>query len=187
MKSSKNHKRPFIILSRRRIFTGKVLSLEMLQVKVPSGQKVERSLIKSRGVAVIIPLLPKGRLILVRQLRVATGKAIWEFPAGTLEKGEPIVRCANRELEEETGWRAGRIRKVLEYFPTPGVSDEKMHLFIADRLKEGTHHKPDADEELEVRIFPITQVQRMIKSREIIDGKTLLGFFYLQTPLCSRS
>jgi len=164
-----------------------VLSLELLQVKVPSGQKVERSLIKSRGVAVIIPLLPKGRLILVRQLRVAVKKSIWEFPAGTLEKGEPALRCASRELQEETGWRADRIRKVLEYFPTPGVSDEKMHLFIADRLKEGTHHKPDADEELEVKIFSASHVKRMIKDGEIIDGKTLLGFLYLQNSLQHQS
>ncbi len=159
------------------IFRGNVVGFDVLQIRTPSGRQVERSLIRSRGVAVMVPVLPDGRLILIRQLRVATGRRIWEFPAGTLEKGESIFRCAARELEEETSWKAGRLRKVLEFYPTPGISDEKMNLFIADKLRKGAY-RPDEDEELEVRDFSKTQVAGMIRQGEIVDGKTILGFLF---------
>ena len=116
---------------------------------------------------------------MVRQLRVAVGRRIWEFPAGTLEKGESHLRCADRELQEETGWRAARIKKLFEYYPTPGISDEKMHFFLADGLRKGTQHRPDDDEDLEVRELSAAQIQLMIRRGEIIDGKTILGFFFL--------
>ena len=119
---------------------------------------------------------------MVRQLRVAVGRRIWEFPAGTLEEGESHLRCADRELQEETGWRAARVKKIFEYYPTPGISDEKMHFFLADGLQKGTHHRPDDDEDLEVREFSGSQIQRMIRRGEIIDGKTILGFFFLSQP-----
>lgn len=181
MKSKKVNKE-FRVLSRKTIFRGRVVKLELLGVRTPNGRRLERSVIRSRGVAVIIPRISEKRFILVRQLRVAVGQRIWEFPAGTLEKGESLWRCADRELQEETGWRASRIKKLFEYYPTPGISDEKMHVFLADGLRKGTPHKPDDDEDLEVREFSSAQIQRMIRRGEIIDGKTLMGFFFLHQP-----
>jgi ADP-ribose pyrophosphatase len=160
-----------------------VIELDVLKLRTSSGQKIERELIKHRGAAVIVPVRSDGRLVLIRQLRIATGKWIWEFPAGTLEKGESVIQCAKRELIEETGWQAGRIRKVLEFFPTPGISTEKMYLFIADRLKRAAPRERDADEELEVAAFPVSQIERMIRRRQIIDGKTILGFLFFQRSI----
>lgn len=179
MKSAKSN-RAFQVISRKTIFRGHVLALDVLQIKTPSGRQVERTLIRSKRVAIIVPRLPNRRLLLIRQLRIATGRRIWEFPAGTAEKGESMIRCADRELQEETGWRADRLRKVLEFFPTPGVSNEKMHLFIADRLEKGTPHRPDDDEELEVRDFSVSQIEKMIRQGRIVDGKTILGFLCLK-------
>ena len=155
----------------------------MLQIQTASGRRVERELIRHPGAVVIIPSLADGRLILIRQLRVATGGKIWEFPAGTLEKGELPSQCAVRELQEETGWKPGRLKKLIEFYPTPGISTEIMYLFLADRLCESNTHQPDADEELQVAYFTATQIENMIKRHRIIDGKTLLGFLLYQKSL----
>lgn len=161
------------------MFRGYVSELDVLQIETASGRRVERELIRHRGAVIIIPRLPDGRLILIRQLRISTGGNIWEFPAGTLEKGEEIARCASRELEEETGWRSLRLRKLTQFYPTPGISNEMMYLFLGDDLKKGVR-KLDPDEELQSRIFSQAQVERMILNRRIIDGKTILGFLFFQ-------
>lgn len=178
MKSSKI-KKAFRVISRKTVFRGYVSELDVLKIQTASGRRVERELIRHRGAVIVIPRLPDGRLILIRQLRIATGGNIWEFPAGTLEKGEEIARCAARELEEETGWRAGRLKRLTQFYPTPGISNEVMYLFLGDDLKKGKM-KLDPDEELQCRIFPPAQIERMIQNRRIIDGKTILGFLFFE-------
>lgn len=175
-----NSKKPFRVLSTKRAFSGKLVRLDVLQIKTASGRTYERELIRHRGAVVIIPCTPDGRLVLVRQLRVAVGEVIYEFPAGTLERGETPVRCAHRELIEETGRQAGRLRRLLEFYPTPGISTEKMFLFAADGLKKAKYMEPDLDEELEVVTLTPSQVERLIHRGQIIDGKTLLGFLFYQ-------
>lgn len=174
------------MLSARTAFSGHVIRVEVLKIRCGSGHCLERELIRHPGAAVIIPRLPDGRLVLLRQLRVATGGNIWEFPAGTLEKGESAFQCAKRELQEETGWVPGRLRKALEFFPTPGISTEKMYLFVADDLHKAKTQKPDLDEELMVRSFPACKVEEMIEKGSIIDGKTILGFLLLQKRFSNR-
>lgn len=168
----------FKVLSRKTIFKGRISRLDLVKILTTSGRRFIRELIRHPGAVVIIPKLPNGKLLLVHQLRVATGKTIWEFPAGTLEKGEAIGRCAKRELLEETGWAARRMRKLIQFFPTPGISNEMMYLFMADQMKKMGDQDPDPDEELEVGIFSVSQVERMIRTGKIIDGKTILGFLY---------
>jgi len=176
----KSSKKKFCIVSRRAAFRGHLVHLDVLKIHTASGRKYERELIKHPGAVIIIPRLPDGRLILIHQLRVAVGDTIWEFPAGTLEKGESVAACAARELQEETGWKAGRLRRVLDFFPTPGISTEKMFLFIGDRLRKAAALTQDLDEELEVAYFTPAQVEKMIRSGRIIDGKTILGFLFLK-------
>ena len=177
MKSPKS-KKAFRVISSRTVFRGYVSQLDVLQIQTASGRRVERELIKHPGAVVIIPRLKDGRFILIRQLRVATGRKIWELPAGTLERGESTFQCARRELQEETCWKPGRLRKVLEFFPTPGISTEKMYLFIASDLRKATNLKPDLDEELEVKTFSLPQIEKMIRKAGIVDGKTILGFLF---------
>ena len=166
------------MISTRPAFRGRLTKLDVLQIKTASGLSYERELIQHPGAAVIIPCLPDGRLILIHQLRIAVGKEIWEFPAGTLEKGESDSQCARRELQEETGWKAGRLQKLVEFYPTPGVSTERMIIFLAGNLKLVSAQNPDKDEELEVHIFTARQLDKMIRAGQIIDGKTILGFLY---------
>lgn len=177
---SEQRKKPFRVISRRTVFRGYVSQLDVLQIQTASGRHVERELICHPGAVVVIPRIAKDRVILVHQLRIATGKKIWEFPAGTLEKGESPWRCAHRELQEETGWRPIRLKKLVEFFPTPGISTEKMYLYLADDLRRSNHHEPDVDEELEVRTFSLAELDRMVTHGEIIDGKTILGFLLLR-------
>lgn len=178
MSKSPKKKSSFRVVSRKTVFRGYVSQLDILKIQTASGRYFERELIRHPGAVIIVPRLRDGRLILIRQLRVATGGPIWEFPAGTLEKGESLWRCADRELQEETGWKAGKLIRVLDYFPTPGISNEKMYLFIADHLKKVKGINPDPDEELETHIFSLREVERMIRQGKIIDGKTILGFLY---------
>lgn len=184
MKSSRPE--TFRVVSRKTVFRGYVTRLEVLELETPNGRKLERELIHHPGAAVVVPRQRNGRLILVRQLRIATGRHIWEFPAGTLEKGEPARRCADRELQEETGWKAGRLRKMLDFFPTPGISDEKMFLYLADDLRPVNGVNPDPDEDLVVKTFTIREVERMICRGTIIDGKTILGFLFFKCFLHAK-
>ena len=168
------------MVSRKTVFRGYVSQLDVLKIRTAGGRLVQRELIRHPGAVVIIPRLPDGRLILVRQLRIATGGNIWEFPAGTLEKGESPARCANRELQEETGWKAHRLRHLLTFYPTPGISTEKMYLFFADKLEKSTGCQLDLDEELSSRYFSFSDVDRMIEKGLIIDGKTILGLLFFR-------
>lgn len=168
----------FRVLSRKTIFRGRISRLDLVKILTTSGRRFIRELIQHPGAVVIIPKLPNGKLLLVHQLRVATGKTMWEFPAGTLEKGEAIGHCAKRELREETGWAAGRMHKLMQFYPTPGISNEMMYLFTADKMEKMGDLDPDPDEELEVGTFSVSRVEQMIRTGKIIDGKTILGFLY---------
>lgn len=184
MKSFDSRKGRFRVLRRKTVFRGRVTQLDLLDIRTASGRSYEREIIRHNGAVVIIPRLKDGRFVLIRQLRVATGKEILEFPAGTFEKGETAKNCAQRELIEETGWRAGRLRRILEFFPTPGVSTERMILFTADRLERAKNPGPlDADEELEVIYLRPSQLEHLIRRGSVIDGKTILGYLYYKTFL----
>ena len=182
LKSSKK-RMPFRVASRKSVFRGSRIQLDILQIRTAEGRSVERELIRHPGAVVIIPRLSDGRLVLIRQLRVSTGQEIWEFPAGTLEKGESIFHCATRELQEETGFKPGRLCKVLEFYPTPGISTEKMYLFFARKLQRVASTACDPDEVLKVETFSSRQLKEMIQRGRIIDGKTILGFLFYKNFL----
>ena len=187
MLRSRKPKPPFQVLSKKTVFRGFISQLDVLTIRTSAGRRVERELLRLRGAAIVIPKLPDGRLILIRQLRVSTGRRIWEFPAGTLEKGESLIGCAKRELHEETGWEAGRIRKIVSFYPSPGISDEVMHIFLASRLRKSEPLYRDPEEEIRVHCFRLPQIERMIRRRLIPDGKTILGFLYYRYLLAGKS
>ena len=131
-----------------------------------------------RGSVVIVPRLPDGRLILVRQYRHAVKETLWELVAGGMERGETPRQSARRELLEETGFRARVLKPLLEFYPSPGILSEKMHLVEASDLTP-SKGQPDADERIEVGFFTVSQVVKMIRNNEIRDGKTLVGILLL--------
>jgi ADP-ribose pyrophosphatase len=129
------------------------------------------------GAVAILPLLDENRILLLKQYRPAIGKWIYEIPAGTVEKGESLLRCARRELEEETGYRAGRMRKLFEMYLAPGYSTEKLHSFLASELRPSSPHR-DWGEEIRVVETTLSEALEMIRTNRIEDAKTTATLLY---------
>jgi ADP-ribose pyrophosphatase len=128
----------------------------------------------------IVPLLPDGKVILVRQYRYAAGKTLLEIPAGTLEPQESPLLCAHRELREETGYEAEEITPLLICFMAPGYSSEVIHFYVARRLKH-MGDVQDADEDISLEICELEDVKKMIEENEIEDAKTIIGIKILDS------
>ena len=143
------------------------------------NQTLIRQSLSHPGCVVIIPQLGPDQFLLVKQYRYAARDWIWEFPAGGIEKGESMAVAAKRELMEECGYAPGRLKKIISFFPTPGISEEKMHLFWAYNLKPAYAEK-DPDEEFELKTFSLKQIGKMISQGKIVDGKTVIGYFFMK-------
>jgi len=170
--------------SRELLYSGPLFDVARVTFEGQGGADVVRDVIEHRGAAVILPLLDDGRVVLIRNVRHTVGKVLWELPAGTLEAGEAPEACAAREVEEETGYRAGTIVPLTEFFASPGILNERMHGFLATDL-EPTRQSLDHDEEIEVFPIPQWQVRDMIKDKHIEDAKTialLLYWMHLHSP-----
>ncbi|MBI1976922.1 MAG: NUDIX hydrolase [Candidatus Omnitrophica bacterium] len=161
------------------VFQGKKFSVTVEDVTLPNGNPAKMEVIHHPGSVVIIPWLGGNRYILLHQYRHCLGKAIWEFPAGTREAKEPAEACAYRELIEETGYRAGNLKKILEFYATPGVTTEKMDMFLASNLEKAPYRNLDEDEILEPKVFKLAEMEKMIQKKQIVDAKTILGVWYL--------
>jgi ADP-ribose pyrophosphatase len=165
------------ILKRTPVYQGRVFKLEQVQLLGPNGKKFQHDVICHGGAAVIVPVLKNKFFLMVEQFRTAINGPLLEFPAGTLEKGEPPLSCAKREIVEEAGYEAKRWKKLVSFYPAPGISTELMHIFLATDLhpKQGV---PDSDEFLKLKIVPIKELERSIRLGKIKDGKTIVGFYY---------
>lgn len=141
-----------------------------------NGQEFKHDIIVHPGAAVIIPVLPGEKFVMIRQFRTAIRKVIYEFPAGTLEVGEAPLECAKREIIEETGFEAKTWKKLCTFYPAPGVSTELMYIFIAKHLTPKTVER-DTDEFLEREVVPFKRLKKMIENGTIMDAKTIVGFF----------
>ncbi len=170
-------------LASRRIYSGRVVGLDLDTVRYPDGSTGELEMIRHSGAAAVVPVAsdPQGRdpvLLLIRQYRYATGGPLWEIPAGRLTPGEDPADCARRELLEEVGVTAGRIERLTTIWTTPGFTDERIHLFWAADLKAGAHAR-EPDEFIEVVPRPLSEVLQAIKSGEVCDAKTAVAILYL--------
>lgn len=148
------------------------------QVREPRGVKAQRELVCHPGSVVVLPIFADGRVLLIRQFRYAAGQSLWELVAGGLEPGERPLRAAARELAEETGYRARRFERALDFYPSPGILNEKMHLIVARDLTRG-EAAPEPDERITARAFSVAELRRMARTGRIKDGKTLAGLFWL--------
>jgi ADP-ribose pyrophosphatase len=117
----------------------------------------------------------KKRILLVQQYRLPAGKKLWELPAGKVDEGEKVLEAAKRELIEETGYRAGKWKKLVSFYPSPGYVAEKMTIFVATELVEG-EAQPMDDERIEKRWFTRKELNKLIRAGKIDDGKTLVGY-----------
>ena len=147
-------------------------------------------MIRHSGASAVLPLLgkrsdPDPEIVLIRQYRYASGGYMLEVPAGRPDApGEDWEVCARRELEEETGMSAGRIVRMTGIYTTPGFTDEFIHLYLAEDLREGTTAY-DHDEFIEIARMPLSEALRRVESGEINDGKTIICLLYARTFLLS--
>ena len=140
------------------------------------GQTHVRDIVEHPGSVVILPLLDDGRVCLIRNYRIAVDATLIELPAGTLEGEDPLT-TARRELIEETGYRARSLEPLLDFFVSPGILNERMHLFVARGLTPG---EPELEpgEEIERLEVPWAEALEMIRAGTIQDAKTLVGLLY---------
>jgi ADP-ribose pyrophosphatase len=128
------------------------------------------------AVAYILPLLGDGRVVLLRQYRPVVRAELWELPAGTIESGESPEACARRELVEEAGYEAGRLEPLGEALADPGLTDERIFLFLAQDLRP-VARDPDVDEHIDVAPLPLEEAYRMADAGEILDAGTLVALY----------
>ncbi len=158
-------------VNKRYVYRGKIVNLRCDDAELPDGSPCKREIVEHPGGAAVL-CVRDGKVALVRQYRYAYSEELWEIPAGKLERGEDPARAAARELGEETGLKAEELVPLITLYPTPGYTDEKIHIFLAKGIKEGERH-PDADEFLDVAFIPLEEAYAMIGRGELRDGKTV--------------
>ena len=161
-------------VSSNRLFEGKIINLRRDEVLLPNGCTATREVVEHPGAVAIVPITKTGQVILVRQFRHPIGQIILEVPAGKLDKNEKPEDCALRELAEETGFVANKLRKLTAMYTTPGFSNEVIHLYLAEELVE-SDQRPDEDEFIKTEQYTPEQIRQMIKSGEICDAKSLVA------------
>src|SRR5258707_2071846 len=149
------------ILSSTEVYKGAVFSVRRDEVLEPGGVRAIREVITHPGSVVVLPVLPDGRILMIRQYRHATRQYLWELVAGRIDAGENVRQAAARELMEETGYHAQRLRVFLDMFPTPGFLEERMYVLLAEKLTAG-EAQPAEDERITAKAFDPAALQRMI-------------------------
>jgi ADP-ribose pyrophosphatase len=170
------------LISSEQIYDGRLVHLSVDTVQLPNGETAKRELVRHGGAVAVVPMDNNGDVIMVRQYRHAAGRIMLEIPAGTLHKDEDPALCAVRELQEEAGYKPGRLQKLGGMFVAPGYTTEFIHLYLATDLVE-SRLQLDEDEFLEILRLPMHDVINRIMSGEIMDGKTISAVFMAKQVL----
>ncbi|MBI3330956.1 MAG: NUDIX hydrolase, partial [Candidatus Omnitrophica bacterium] len=157
---------------------GRIIRLvqEVLEV---GGRRLIRETVHHPGAVVIVPLLDRSHIVFVRQYRRAVQRELLELPAGTLEPGEAGRSCAARELQEETGWRARRLRRLGRFYTAPGFTTEQITIFLAEGLTPA-RAQPDPDESVRPVVLSVRAALAKIRSGAICDAKSIIGVLFAQ-------
>lgn len=178
-------------LASRPVYQGRIVDLRVDTVRFPDGSTGELEMIRHSGASAVLPLLDARdaedpTILLLRQYRYAAGGYLYEVPAGRPEfVGEDWEVCARRELEEETGLVAGRLTRLTSILTTPGFTDERIHLFVAEELRPGSRAL-DQDEFIETVTLPLSEALRLVRDGEIDDAKTVCTLLYAAGFLLGR-
>ena len=169
-------------LSSEAIFQGRLLDVRKDEVELPNGKTSTREWINHPGAVCCVPILPDGKIALIRQYRYPVQEEMIELPAGKLDRGEEPEKCAVRELEEEIGYYPGKLTFLTHIHPAIGFANEKMWLYLAEDL-EKMDSKLDEDEFLELIPTDLSEAVQMVWDRKISDVKTIIGLLWVQRLL----
>jgi len=161
-------------VSFEQLFQGRIFSVVRHRSQTPDGRSVVREWVRHPGAVVIVPMIDDDHVCLIRNYRVAVDESLIELPAGTLEPNEQPHQTAVRELAEETGYRCQKMQPLLEFNMSPGITDERMHLFLATDLRPG-EPSPEAGEQIENLALPWDEAMAMVADGQIKDAKSLVG------------
>lgn len=176
------------VLSSIETYRGPAFWVTTDQVLEPTGVRGRRDIVRHTGSVVILAVdetHSEPRLLLVRQYRHAAQQYLWELCAGRMDKGENELTAAKRELLEETGYSAGRWKRILKFYASPGFVAETMSIYLARGLRPGIA-RPEEDEVIEIRFFPLRTLVRMVMAGRIQDGKTISGVLWLSHEVRTR-
>jgi ADP-ribose pyrophosphatase len=165
------------ILSSKVLYKGQIFGVRRDEVLEPTGLRTTREVITHPGSVVVMPVLPDRRIILIRQYRHAARQFLWELVAGRIDPGESVRQAAARELIEETGYRAKRLRVFLDLFPTPGFLEERMYILLAEGLTPG-EAEPEDDEKIVAKAYTRAELEKMIQRGVLRDAKSIAGLLY---------
>lgn len=157
------------------LFRGKVFDLQVDEIEYDSGNKGIREIALHPGGAVVVPVKDDNKIVMVNQFRYPLQKFLLEMPAGKLDRNEEPLKCAVRELEEETGYKAKKITELGAISTTPGFCTEILHIFLAEGLTSGIHNREEGEHGMEVFEFTLEEIENKILKGEIVDSKTICG------------
>ncbi|WP_088816113.1 MULTISPECIES: NUDIX domain-containing protein [Listeria] len=168
-------------ISEETIFKGRVVELSVANVRLPNGKIAKRELIKHPGAVGIIPITHDGKIVMVEQYRKPLEKTVVEIPAGKMEVNEPKEETAQRELEEETGYKASGLELLTSFYTAPGFADEIIHIYVARGLhKQNKPLAQDDDEFINVLEVTLDEAKQLIEEASICDAKTMFAIQYLE-------
>ena len=158
------------------VLTGTRFNVHRMQLLGSDGKTYQREVVRHPGAVVLLPLLDDDTVVMIENYRHTVRETLLELPAGTREPGEAAEKTAARELVEETGYHAGRLTLLHEFYSAPGICDERMLLYVARDLTEGQHQR-EATEKIENRIATRAEIEQLIAEGRIRDAKTLVGLY----------
>lgn len=165
------------LLKQRLFYEGRKFNFEVNRLRLPNKSEGEWECIRHPGGALAVPVTSEGKLILLRQYRFAVSGRLLEFPAGTIEENETPFETIQREIQEETGYRAGKWQNLGQFYLAPGYSDEIIYAYLAEDLEKlETPLNLDEDEDIEVLYFTPAELEKAILEGEPVDSKSISSF-----------
>jgi ADP-ribose pyrophosphatase len=173
---------PERVVSSRRIHEGRICALREDTVQLPNGKTALREIVEHAPVVAIVPIDDKGDVLLVHQFRLAADEALLEVPAGLVDEGEDLEAAAQRELQEEAGYRADSLRRLGGFFVSPGFCTEFIHIYLATGLTESPLDG-DEDEDITIERMPLAEAARLVETGAIKDAKSVAGILLASVAL----
>lgn len=168
-------------ITTKKIFDGKIISVQVDEVKLPNGKKSYREIVKHPGAVAIIPITANGKIVFVKQYRKPLERALIEIPAGKIEPSEAPEVTAVRELEEETGYTTNELLYVTSFYTSPGFADEIIHIYLTEKMTPLYETVAgDDDEFVELVELSLEEAKQYTKEQKIYDAKTIFALVHLE-------